>query len=105
MSKLLSQEELNRIQAVADRPPQGALNATVRPLRALLEHIKALNEQLASASSVTARVGMMQVEVSAGDDGKLGTKDDKVSISRAKRKPAVKKKAAPKKKAAAKKKS
>ena len=105
MSKLLSQEELDRIQAVVDKPPQGALNATVRPLRDLLGHVKALNKQLASGGSVTATVGMMEVEVSAGDDKKLGTKDDKVSISRAKKKPAAKKKAAPKKKAASKKKS
>jgi len=92
MSKLLSQEELDRIQAIADNPPRMALRATVGPLRALLGHVKALDKQLASAGTVTARVGMMQVAVSAGDDGKLGTKDDKVSISRAKKRPAAKKK-------------
>ena len=68
-----------------------------KPIRDLLGHIYAL-ELSGTSGSVKASVGFIDVEITPGDDGKLGTPDDVVI-----RKPAAKKKKAARKKAFAKK--
>lgn len=71
-----------------------------RAVPALLSHIDELESLLESSGTIKAKVGIMQVEIDAGDDRKFGTKDDEVKVSVAKRKRAgaKKKKASTKKK-------
>lgn len=94
MAKLLNRKRLTKIRAnwkkMSDFVPE------------LLAHIDALEKQV-SSGSVTASVGMLDVTVDAGKDGRLGTKDDEVKITRSRKTPA-RKKAVAKKKPAAKKK-
>jgi hypothetical protein len=73
--------------------------------RPVLFALMGLVDQLLEDKKVlTAKVGMMEVQLDAGKDGRFGTDDDKVTIKRAaKKKPAAKKKAAAKKPAAKKK--
>ena len=68
-----------------------------RVLPELLSYIAELEEQV-QAGQVTVNVGAIKATVDAGPDGKLGTEDDSVKLSRAKRKPAAKKRAPAKKK-------
>ena len=70
----------------------------------LLAYIRELEDMLESGQ-VTVNVGAIKATIDAGPDGKLGTKDDSVQLSRAKRKPAAKKRAPAKTRAPAKKKS
>ena len=72
-----------------------------KDLPELLAHIDVL-ESMVGEGKITVNVGAIKATVDAGPDGKFGTKDDSVKLSRAKRKPAARKKA-PAKKAAAKK--
>jgi len=65
-------------------------------LRAMLALIDEL--QGGAVGEVTAKVGIMDVTLKAGDDGKLGTADDKVTIKRSSRKRSTAKKKAPAKK-------
>ena len=68
-----------------------------RVLPELLAYIRELEGMLESGQ-ITVNVGAIKATIDAGPDGKMGTKDDSVKLSRAKRKPAAKKRAPAKKK-------
>lgn len=53
----------------------------------LYAYISQLESAASQPDTIKVKVGMMKAEVSAGDDGKFGTKDDTVKLSVAKRKP------------------
>lgn len=56
----------------------------------VLAHVRELEAKIAelekkgASNKVKARVGVMEVQIDAGKDGLLGTKDDKVTVGRAK---------------------
>ena len=56
--------------------------AYVRELEARIAEL----EKKGTSNKVKAKVGVMEVEIDAGKDGVLGTKDDKVTVGRAKAK-------------------
>lgn len=68
-----------------------------KDLPELLAHIDML-ESMVGEGKITVNVGAIKATVDAGPDGKFGTKDDSVKLSRAKRKPYTRKKAPAKKK-------
>jgi len=70
------------------------LEDVVRTLYAYIAELES------GAQPIKVRVGMMEATVDPGKDGKLGTKDDSVKLSLAKKKkaPAKKKRASAKKK-------
>ena len=72
-----------------------SLDSVVRTLYAYISELEAKADK---PESVKVKVGMIQAEVSAGTDGKLGTADDTVKLSVAKKKAPAKKKATSKKK-------
>jgi hypothetical protein len=79
---------------------------TVDVLNTLFNYLDELESTASEVKSLKVKVGILEAKISAGPDGKFGTKDDKVTLSRAKttkRKAPVKKKTPSKKKAPAKK--
>lgn len=66
--------------------------AASKSMPRVLAHVRELEARIAdlerggTSNKVKARVGVMEVEIDAGKDGLLGTKDDKVTVWRAKSK-------------------
>jgi len=72
-------------------------------LNTLFQYVDHLESESSDVKSLRVKVGILEAKISAGADGKFGTKDDKVTLSRAKttrKKSPAKKKAATKKPAA-----
>lgn len=77
---------------------------TVDVINTLFTYIDSLESSSSEADSLRVKVGILEAKIEAGADGKFGTDDDKVTLSRAK-KATAKKKAPAKKRAPAKKKT
>ena len=71
----------------------------------LFRYIDELESNTSEVDTLRVQVGILEAKIQAGKDGKFGTADDKVVLSRAKKKAPAKKKGPAKKKAPAKKKS
>jgi cell division septum initiation protein DivIVA len=64
-------------------------------LNTLIRYIVELEQGVSEAQQLRVKVGILEAKIEAGSDGKFGTKDDKVTLTKAK-KPAAKKAAAKK---------
>ena len=60
-------------------------------LTTLFSYIDELEKGVSEAHQLKVKVGILEAKIDAGKDGKFGTKDDKVTLSRAKKAPAKKK--------------
>jgi hypothetical protein len=93
-----------RLRDIVKNPQIQSDNKVGLPKQQLKAILELVDKLQGDDGEITAKVGIMDVSLKAGEDGVLGTKDDKVTIKRSSRKRATAKKKAPaKKKAAAKK--
>ena len=92
-----------RLRDIVKNPQIQSDNKVGLPKRQLKEILELLDKLQGDDGEITAKVGIMDVKLCAGEDGVLGTKDDKVTIKRSSRKRVASKKKAPAKKKAAKK--
>ena len=72
-------------------------------LTTLFAYVDELESGASEVESLKVKVGILEAKIEAGPDGKYGTADDKVTLTKAKKSPAKRKPAA--KKAPAKKKT
>ena len=94
-----------RLRDIIKNPQIKNDNKVGLPKNQLKELLELVDKLQGDDGEITAKVGIMDVSLNAGEDGVLGTKDDKVTIKRSSRKRAPAKKKAPAKKAPAKKKA